>query len=134
VAQLRHAIAGYERRRARCFAVTTGTPEHTREFCAARGVPFTCLVDLPGEPAYAAFGLEKVSLRRLFGPSLLRGIATVVARWREVAMPKSGDVYQMSGTFVLDRGGIVRFVHRNRDPNDHPADADIWACLDRLGA
>ncbi len=56
MAQLRRALAGYEERRARCFAVTTGTPEHTREFCAAHEVPFTCLVDYPGEPAYAAFG------------------------------------------------------------------------------
>jgi peroxiredoxin len=134
VAQLRRARAGYELRRARCFAVTTGTPAHTREFCAAREVPFTCLVDAPGEPAYAAFGLRKVSLRRLFGPSLLRGIATVLSRWREVAMPKSGDVYQMSGAFVVDRAGVVRFVHRNSHPNDHPADEDIWACLDGLGA
>jgi peroxiredoxin len=131
---LRQALPGYERHRARCFAVTTGTPEHTREFCAARGVPFTCLVDMPGEPAYAAFGLQKVSIRRLFGPSLLAGIARVLARWREIELPKSGDVHQMSGVFVIDQAGIVRFVHRNRDPNDHPADEAVWACLDRLGA
>jgi peroxiredoxin len=134
VAQLRRALPGYQRRRARCFVVTNGTPEHTREFCAERAVPFTCLVDVPGEPAYAAFGLQKVSVRRLFGPSLIRGIATVLSRWREIARPKSGDVHQMSGAFVIDRAGIVRLVHRDGDPNDHPADEDIWACLDGLGA
>ena len=134
MAQLRQAISGYARRRARYFAVTTGTPEHTREFCAARNVPFTCLVDLPGEPAYAAFGLQKVSIRRLLGPNLLAGLARVLARWREIELPKSGDVHQMSGVFVIDRAGIVRFVHRNRDPNDHPADEAVLAALDRLGA
>jgi peroxiredoxin len=134
VAQLRQALPGYARRRARCFVVTTGTPEDTREFCAAHAVPFTCLVDLPGEPAYAAFGLKKVSIRRLFGPNLLAGIARVLSRWREIALPKSGDVHQMSGAFVVDGAGVVRFVHRDRHPNDHPADADLWACLDALGA
>ncbi len=84
MAQLRRALAGYEERRARCFAVTTGTPEDTREFCAAHEVPFTCFVDYPGEPAYAAFGLRKVSLRRLFGPSLVTGLWTVLTRLREV--------------------------------------------------
>jgi len=134
VAQLRRALAGYEERRARCFAVTTGTPEHTREFCATHEVPFTCLVDYPGEPTYAAFGLRKVSLRRLFGPSLVTGLWTVLTRLREVSLPRSGDVYQMSGAFVIDREGIVRFAHRNQHPSDHPADERIWACLDALGA
>ncbi|HJQ83386.1 MAG TPA: peroxiredoxin-like family protein [Candidatus Binatia bacterium] len=134
MAQLRRARAGYERRDARCLLVTTGTPEHTREFCAAREAPFACLVDLPGEPAYAAFGLAKVSLRALFGPSLLTGVLTVLRRWREVSMPRSGDVHQMSGAFVVDRDGIVRLAHRNRHPNDHPADETIWRCLDALPA
>jgi peroxiredoxin len=134
VAQLHHAFAGYRRRPARCFAVTTGTPEHTREFCTAHQVPFTCLVDYPGEPAYAAFGLRKASLRQLFGPSLVKGLWTVLTRLREVSIPKSGDVYQMSGAFVIDRDGIMRFAHRNQHPADHPADARIWACLDALGA
>ena len=132
MAQLRLALAGYQSRKARCFAITTGTPEHTREFCLAHEVPFTCLVDRPGEPAYAAFGLAKVNLRSLFGPSLLASLWAVASRWRELALPKSGDVYQMSGAFVIDRDGIVRYAHRNRDPNDHPADEDIWACLDAL--
>ena len=132
MAQLRQARSGYERRAVRCFVVTTGTPEHTREFCGARQVPFTCLVDYPGEPAYAAFGLEKASLFRLFGPSLPRSVWRVLTRFREVSMPESGDVYQMSGAFVLDRTGVVRFVHRSAYPTDHPSDEQIWACLDSL--
>jgi len=132
VAQLRRALPGYRQRPARCFAVTTGTPEHTREFCVGHEVPFTCLVDLPGEPGYAAFGLDKASLRRLFGPSLVQGLWTVARRARELSIPQSGDVFQMSGTFVVDRAGIVRFAHRSRYPTDHPVDEDIWACLDRL--
>jgi peroxiredoxin len=132
VTQLRHALPGYERRRARYFVVTTGTPEHTRDFCIERRVPFTCLVDRAGEPGYAAFGLAKVGLRALFGPSLVAGIWRALSRWREISLPKSGDVHQMSGAFVIDRDGIVRLAHRNEDPNDHPADERIWACLDAL--
>jgi len=133
VAQLRQALPGYERRRARYFVVTTGTPDHTREFCVERRVPFTCLVDRPGEPAYAAFGLAKVGLRALFGPNLLAGIWRALSRWRDVTLPKSGDVHQMSGTFVIDRAGVVRLAHRDADPNDHVSDDRIWACLDALG-
>jgi len=132
VTQLRRALPGYQQRPARCFAVTTGTAADTRAFCIRHQVPFPCLVDLPGEPGYAAFGLEKASLRRLLGPSLTYSLWTVVRRAREVSIPRSGDVFQMSGTFVIDGGGMVRFAHRSRYPTDHPADEDIWSCLDHL--
>jgi len=49
-----------------------------------------------------------------------------------VSIPRSGDVFQMSGTFVIDGGGMVRFAHRSSYPTDHPADEDIWSCLDQL--
>ena len=132
MAQLRRALPGYRQRAARCFAVTTGTPADTGAFCRRHQVPFPCLVDLPGEPGYGAFGLEKASLRRLLGPSVAASLWTVVRRAREVSIPRSGDVFQMSGTFVLDGGGVVRFAHRARYPADHPADEAIWSCLDQL--
>jgi len=134
VAQLRQSKDGYLARGARAYAVTTGTPEHTQQFCARHEVPFACLVDRPGEPAYRAFGLEKTTLRRLFGPSLLQGVWSALSRWRETYTPASGDVFQMSGTFVLDREGVVRFAHRDAHPGDHASDEEIWACLDALAA
>ena len=132
MAQLRRALPGYRQRRARYFAVTTGTPADTGAFCRRHQVPFPCLVDFPGEPGYEAFGLEKVSLRRLLSPSVAGSLWTVVRRAREVSMPRSGDVFQMSGTFVIDGAGVVRFAHRSRYPTDLPADEDIWSCLDGL--
>lgn len=134
MAQLRQSKERYARRRASVYAVTTGRPEHTREFCARHEVPFPCLVDRPGEPAYVAFGLEKTTLRNLFGPSLLQGVWTALSRWRETYTPASGDVFQLSGTFVVDAAGIVRFVHRDAHPGDHAADDAILACLDALAS
>ena len=90
-----------------------------------------CLLE--HEPSYRAFGLEKVGLLRLFGPNPLVSLWTLARRFREVSNPPSGNVFQMSGTFVIDAGGIVRMAHRSRHPNDHADTARIWACLDALG-
>ncbi len=122
-----------ERAQAKIFLVTTGTPAFTAEFCKQFDVCHTCLVDHPGEPGYGAFGLAKVGMRTLLGPSLLESLTTIARRWRELATPKAGDVYQMSGTFVLDREGVVRLAHRGAHPNDHIAHEKIWDCLDAIG-
>ena len=134
MAQLRHDRAEFEGRGAHVYTITTGTPADSAAFCREREVPFPCLVDEPGEPGYRAFGLAKVGLRRLFGPSLLEALVTLAKRFREVEIPKSGDVYQMSGTFVVDGGGIVRLAHPDEHPGDHIANEEVWHCLDAIGA
>jgi len=129
---LRGQLEGFRRRDANVYAVTTGTPADTAAFCEQLDVPFPCLVDRPGEPGYRAFGLDKVGLLRLFGPNPIKSLWTVARRFREVRNPPSGDVFQMSGTFVIDGRGIVRLAHRSRYPNDHVETERIWACLDAL--
>lgn len=114
------------------YLVTTGTPELTVEFCEQFDVGHTCLVDLPGEPGYGAFGLAKVGMRTLLGPSLWASLKTIARRWREIHVPKGGDPFQMSGTFVLDGSGKVRLAHRSAHPNDHLAHERIWSCLDSM--
>ena len=129
---MRDTAADLARRNVDVYTVTTGTPAHTAEFCRDHRVPFACLVDHVGEPAYQAFGLKKAPLRELFGPSLVTGVLTALRRWKEIRNPKSGDVYQMSGTFVIDRDGTLRLAHRDAHPNDHAAMSDILRCLDAL--
>ena len=129
---MRGGAADLAARDANVLVVTTGTPSHTAEFCRDHRVPFTCLAARVGEPGYQAFGLKKAPLRELFGPSLLAGVLTALRRWREVRNPKSGDVYQMSGTFVIDRHGTLQLAHRDEHPNDHASLQDVLDCLDGL--
>lgn len=129
---MRQERAGYDQRDATVYVVTTGTPRDTAEFCAEHGVPFTCLVDRPGEPTYRALGLEKAGLLQLLGPNYLESLKTLFKRFREVKMPASGDVQQLAGTFVIDDEGILRFAHRSRYPGDHVSSAEVWECLDAL--
>lgn len=125
---------GYlDRAHAKVYLITTGTPALTGEFCKQFDVGHTCLVDRKDEPSYAAFGLEKVGMLTLLGPSLWESLKTIARRWREIHAPKAGDPFQMSGTFVLDSEGIVRLAHRSRHPNDHISHETIWRCLDAIG-
>ena len=119
---------------AKVYAVTNGRPADTAAFCEEFRVPFPCLVDQPGEPAYEAFGLKKVGMRQLFGPSLVTGLLTLVKRFREVRAPKSGDVHQMSGTFVIGADGRVLLAHADEHPNDRISSEQVWACLDAVRA
>lgn len=90
-------------------------------------------MDRPGEPSYGAFGLAKVGMKTLLGPSLVESLKTIWRRRSEIHAPKAGDVFQMSGTFVLDGDGVVRLAHRSAHPNDHVPHETIWRCLDTIG-
>ena len=131
---MRRERAEFDKRDANVYTITTGTPADSAAFCRDLDIPFTCLVDKPGEPTYQAFGLKKVSMARLFGPNPLRSLVTLAKRFREVAIPKSGDVHQMSGTFVLDGEARIRLAHRDRYPNDHVPNEEVWRCLDEIRA
>ncbi len=95
-----------------------GDVEQTRTFCREQGVPFPCLAD-PERKAYSAYGLEAGTVLQILGPRVWwRGIRA----WRAgySAGRPVGDVRQMPGVFLVDRSGIIRFVHRYRDISDNP--------------
>ena len=108
---------------------------HTRAqlFCDERHIPFECLSD-PSQDAYRAFGLERGNNRQLFGPQLLLKYARALLR-RDVEVAKlSGDDYrQMPGVFVIDRTGVIRYAHRNRDVADNPPNDELLEALAALG-
>jgi peroxiredoxin len=111
-----------------------GLGPHTRAqlFCDDRHVPFECLSD-PAQDAYRAYGLERGTNSQLFGPQLLVRYARALLR-RDVESAKlSGDDYrQMPGTFVINRSGVIRYAHRNRDVADNPPNDAVLESLAEL--
>ncbi len=45
-----------------------------------------------------------------------------------------GDAFQMPGTFIIDRDGIVRYARYARDAADHPATSELVEALNSLQA
>ena len=119
VTQLRDVQPELERSGVRVAAVTFGTPEATRGFCAARGVPFACYAD-PDRLVYDAFALDRrAGLLRVLDPRQLP--ATLAALRAGHPMRKTRmSIRQMPGTFLIDTAGEVRYAHRNRFPADNP--------------
>lgn len=92
------------------------------------GWPFPVVGD-PERKAYEAFGLEPTKLRALLRPRVFREAAALV--WRGV-WPKvsgGGDVYQLGGDFVVDRGRRLTYAHRSADPADRPKARELVRVL-----
>jgi peroxiredoxin len=123
---LREAHAEFERRGASIAAVAQGTPSATASLCGRHQVPFRCFAD-PTREAYAAFGLGRGSVAQVMGPQVMLK-ATISAMRGNVGLP-GGDIFQMPGTFVIDRDGIIRLAYRGDDISDLPPVETIFAAL-----
>jgi peroxiredoxin len=111
-----------------------GLGPHTRAalFCDERHVPFECLSD-PTQEAYRAYGLGRGGNLQLFGPQLvLKYARALLTRDVEVAKLSGDDYRQMPGTFVIDRTGVIRYAHRNRDVADNPPNDAVLEALASL--
>ena len=102
--------------------VTMNEPEKLATFKKQLQLPFTCLAD-PQQAAYRAYQCPRGSWWSVLGPAMW---------WRATWMlfkhglgKPVGDVRQLPGSFVIDRQGTIRFVHRSQ----HSAD---WASPDEL--
>jgi peroxiredoxin len=123
---LREAHSEFERRDASVAAVTQGPPSATASLCERHQVRFRCFAD-PTRQAYAAFGLGPGSIAQVMGPQVLLK-ATLSAMRGNVGLP-GGDIFQMPGTFVIGRDGIIRLAYRGGDISDLPSMDTILAAL-----
>jgi peroxiredoxin len=123
--QLRDDHARFEEAGATISLIGLGPHTRALVFCDERHVPFECLSD-PSQDAYRAYGLDRGSNRQLFGPQLiLRYAKALLTKDVEIAKLSGDDYRQMPGVFVIDRGGIVRYAHRNTDVADNPPNDEL---------
>ena len=112
------------------MAITQGDPRQAQALCDRFQVPFPCLAD-PRRSGYKAFGLKRGSVLEVFGPAaLLRGMQA--ARKGHHIEKTVGDAFQMPGTFIINRDGVVRYAHYARHVGDHPKTAELIEALRSL--
>lgn len=92
--------------------------------------PFPCLAD-PSREGYRTYGLKRGNFWEVIGPAaIVRGLR---ARRKGHRIEKiEGDAFQMPGTFIIDRGGIVRYARYARHSGDHPDPRDLVRVLQEL--
>ncbi len=117
------------------MAVGQGTGEEAARICNRLEVPCPCLGD-PGKQAYRAFGLERDGWWNVTAKPFLEDPRLAFSRIRSASLKGSlmrhSDVLQLGGVAIVDRDGILRYLHRSRKTDDLPATSAVLAELDRL--
>lgn len=87
---------------------------HARRLLSRFGLEDVPAISDPRRSLYRAFGLRRGSLRQVAGPALWpSGIPLVLRRGQSLSR-KGGDLFQLSGLFLVFQGQVVRsFFHRN---------------------
>ncbi len=92
----------------------------------------------PHKSSYRAFGLGRsgwwgVTLQPLLEDPLLGLRRLRHANLRRSAAPHS-DVLQLPGVAIVDRDGVLRFLHRSRRTDDLPSIGRILSVLRKVAA
>ncbi len=123
---MREAYSEFKARGAEVAIVTIDTPAQVAALCQRYKCAFPCLSD-PRAEAYRAFGLERGGVAQVITPRIIWRAAVSTLKGNYGG--PMGDVFQMGGTFVIDRGGIVRYCYRNRDAADNAPIDEVLAAL-----
>jgi peroxiredoxin len=117
---------------AKVVLVGQGQPEAGDAFTQYHRLQFPCLLD-PHRAAYRAYGLGEGSPLQVFSPRVgvpfLRANAHAATRQRGL---RGGNFWQMPGTFVVDRAGVIGLAHRNRHIGDSPSNDDLLRAVAEL--
>jgi peroxiredoxin len=123
---LREAYSKFQAGGADVAIVTMGPPEQAAELSRRYQCAFPCLSD-PQAEAYRAFGLGRGGIAEVMAPRII--FKAAVAALKGNYGGPMGDVFQMGGTFVIDREGVVRYCYRNRDAADNAPIEEVLAAL-----
>jgi hypothetical protein len=129
-----HASA-FAQRGARVVAIGQGRGEYAESFRRKLGVDFACVGD-PEHAAYRAFALPRGSVWNVVVRGLLENPRLGLSRLRRAdlrasALPES-DVLQLPGVAIVDRAGVLRYLHRAATTDDLPPTSELLASLDAM--
>ena len=112
-----------------------GSVDLTRRVCKSKKAWFQCAAD-PDRESFALYGLGYTSWGSIMSePVQRRGKqASKQGYGQDWARTFDGDAdwFQLSGTAVIDSGGVVRFMHRAADVSDHTSVDTILETLQGL--
>lgn len=114
---LRRHAGEIERAGLRLVTVTPDRPDVVRRFGAEYELLFPVLSD-PRRVAYQAFGLTEGSVGQLLNPHIVARGVQATLRGSFLGRPTGGNQRQLPGAAIVDRDGVVRFLHVARDAAD----------------
>ena len=134
---MRRGLAEFQRRGARLVAVGQGSEEEVVRYCAPFVSGFPCLGD-PQHAGYRALALKRGSwwatVVKPFFTEPRESFRLVRNADLAASQLASSDVLQLGGVAIVDRAGVLRFLHVAQTTADIPSNDEICAALDSLAA
>ena len=130
MAQLRQTKSRFDKIGAQIVLVGMGDREQTETFRGSFAPEFTIVCD-PERRLYKAYGLKRAGLFQLASPSMFIKGMKAFGSGVGMGLPK-GDVLQLSGVYIVDTQGRVRFSYHAADPADHPTPQELLSVLSKI--
>ena len=118
---------------AQVVAIGQGTADEAGRVCAQMGVRFPCLGD-PEKTSYRAYGLRRAGWREIVLDPIREGSEAMKKGYRvslRGSLMRHSDWFQLPGVAIVDRAGIVRYLHQARHSGDIPAPSVVLTALSR---
>ena len=129
MAQLRHSEAEFRRLGVQVLIISFGAEHWARAWLQETESPFPLLLD-PERATYQAYGLGS-SFIRVWSPKVMWHYLMLILRGEHIR-PVQGDPHQLGGNVIVDAGGVIRLIHRSKDPVDRPPVDKLLAVLRHL--
>ena len=117
---------------AQVVAIGQGTADEAGRICAQMGVEYPCLGD-PEKASYRAYGLRRAGWREIILDPMREGSEAVKKGYKvsiRGSLMQHSDWFQLPGVAIVDREGVVRWLHQARHSGDIPSPATVIAALE----
>ena len=118
-------------RGAQVVAIGQGTADEAGRICAQMGVDYPCLGD-PEKASYRAYGLRRAGWREIILDPMREGSEAMKKGYKvsiRGSLMRHADWFQLPGVAIVDRAGVVRWLHQARHSGDIPSPATVIAAL-----
>jgi len=118
-------------RGAQVVAIAQGTADEAGRVCAQMGVEFPCLGD-PEKASYRAYGLRRAGWKEIILDPMREGSEAMKKGYKisvRGSLMRHSDYFQLPGVAIVDRAGIVRWLHQARHSGDIPSPETVIAAL-----
>jgi len=126
VAQLRHFEDEFRRLGVQVLIISFGADHWARAWMLETGSPYPLLLD-PERATYQVYGLGS-SFIRVWSPKVMWHYLKLILRGEHMR-PVQGDPHQLGGDVIVDADGVIRLIHRSKDPVDRPPVEKLLAVL-----
>lgn len=129
MAQLRRFEEEFRQVGVQVLIISFGAEHWARAWLQETGSPFPLLLD-PERATYQAYGLGS-SFVRVWSPKVMWHYLKLVLAGEKLR-PAQGDPHQLGGEVIVDAAGVIRLLHRSKDPVDRPPVGKLLAELRRF--